>query len=57
LKIFQAIEIGYEILAMISALASGQATPPFKIGNQWFSLSEVEAPVVTDAVAAPAAAE
>jgi len=43
MNVFQAISVGFTVLAAVSGLAMGQSES-FKIGNQWYSISEIAAP-------------
>lgn len=43
MNVFQAISVGFTVLAAISGLAMGQSTT-FKLGNQWYKLQEVAGP-------------
>lgn len=43
MNVFQAISVGFTVLAAVSGLVMGQSET-FKIGAQWYSIQEVPAP-------------
>lgn len=44
MNVLKALQLGFAVLAALASVEAGQSSPPFRVGSQWFSITEVPAP-------------